>query len=290
MIIIKNNEDTEGPENSFEIYEELLTYLENTDFTDAENYAHLNQMIDMQSYIDYISANVYLCNMDISQVKNHVLWRTIENDGTQYGDTRWRWMIYDMDCLQWVDCQYYGVDESVAINSFNQVMQYTGYAMNEHKIFAAVKENPDFRRQFVTSFLDMANVDFSLENCEKVLSEWNRSPKKFMNGFLENRFDYIVPYLAEEFELSGTLETVKLGVNDTAGGEILLNTTKPVLSDGEWTGKYYTDYPITVTAVPKEGYRFVGWNGDVCSEHEMVETEIFPGGISLNAVFEKISE
>ena len=45
-----------------------------------------------------------------------------------------------------------------------------------------------------------------------------------------------------------TLEEVKLEVNETEGGTILLNTTTPDLSKGSWSGKYYTDFPITVTA------------------------------------------
>lgn len=94
--------------------------------------------------------------------------------------------------------------------------------------------------------------------------------------------------MAEEFSLTGTLEDVELKVNDPKGGTILLNTVKPDLSDGSWTGKYFTDYPITVTAVPEDGYKFAGWSGSVTSDSAIIEAEVIPEGITLEAVFETV--
>lgn len=289
VILLKNGEISEGPENSFDIYGELLGYISNTDLSLEENYLKLEQMADMQSYIDYISANVYLCNMDMSETKNYVLWRTVENDGSNFGDGRWRWMIYDVDCLEWIDKTFYGVDERAAVNSFDEMMQFTGVAVNEHLLFSAAKRSDLFRKQFVLSFLDMANVNFSLNNVEKIFAEWDYDIDEF-GDFFQKRFEYIVPYMAEEFGLTGTLEEVTLKLSDIEGGSIQLNTTYPDVSDSGWTGKYYTDYPVTLTAIPADGYRFVGWNGSITSDNVTIEVEILPEGIELEAVFEKIKE
>ena len=286
VIILKNQSISEGPDNSFEIYGQLLGYVANTDLSDDENYAQLETMADMQSYIDYICANVYLCNMDMSETKNYLLWRTIENEGTDMGDGRWRWMIYDTDCLEWANPRYYDVDSKAEINSFIKSMEYTGVAIDEHLLYSTAKRNGQFCKQFVLSFLDMANVNFSMENVTKVFEEWNSSPGIY-GDFFEKRFDYIVPYMAEEFGLTGTLENVTLKVNDSKGGIICLNTTTPDLSKGSWMGRYYTDYPVTVTAIPEEGYEFVGWSGSVTSDSATIEAEILAGGITLEAVFEK---
>lgn len=72
---------------------------------------------------------------------------------------------------------------------------------------------------------------------------------------------------------------------ETQGGTILLNTITPDLRDGEWRGTYFTDYPVTVTAVPAEGYRFVGWQGTYESDEETVEAAVTGEGICLRAVF-----
>ena len=47
------------------------------------------------------------------------------------------------------------------------------------------------------------------------------------------------------------------------------------------------DYPVKVTASAKEGYRFVGWSGDVGSCDPAMEIPLYKDGITLRAVFEK---
>lgn len=287
VIIIKGHEATEGPADAYDYYSDIRGFASINDLSDPENYNRFKEKADVQSYIDYICANVYLCNMDMSETKNEMLWRTVENENTEYGDLRWRWMIYDMDCVEWLDCSYYEVEEKAAINSFSQVMQYTEMSMKDQSIYASCKNNPEFVKQFVLSFMDMANVNFSLENVKDAFEVWDTTLEGSMLTFFEHRFDYIVPYMAEEFGLTGTLEEVTLKVNDPSGGTIHLNTTTPDLSDGSWTGRYYTDYPVTVTAVPEEDYRFVGWRGSINSEENSLEAEVTAGGITLEAVFEK---
>ena len=289
VIIIKDDGATEGPEDAYDYYLSVLGSAAMNDMSIPEEYERFKQKIDIQSYIDYICANVYLCNMDMSETKNVTLWRTIEDEGTKMGDSRWRFMIYDMDCLEWMDKSYYGAKERAAINSFTEVMQFTGMAIDEHKIYFSCKANEEFRKQFVLTFMDMANVNFSMENIARAFEKWNATTEEF-GVFFEHRFDYIVPYMAEEFGLTGKLEDVTLKINEPEGGTILLNTTTPDVSDGSWTGKYYTDYPVTVTAVPEEGYKFVGWSGSVESDSATIEAEVLTGGITLEAVFEKTKE
>ncbi len=289
VLLIKNQDVSEGPDDGYAIYGELLAFAANTDMSVPENYAILEQMADMQSYIDYICANVYIANMDMSEIKNYLLWRTIIPDGSKMGDGRWRWIMYDTDCVQWMNPAYYEEKEKAAVNSFDETMQFTGVAINEHLLYSSAKNSPKFREQFVLTFMDMANVNFDVENVKKEFAKWNESIDIY-GKFFEHRFDYIVPYMAEEFDLAGTLEEVTLKTNDVQGGTIQLNTTMPDLSKGSWTGKYYTDYPITVTAVPADGYEFAGWSGSARSEDDTIEVEVTADGIVLKAIFEKIAE
>lgn len=286
---VKCEEVSEGPELSDKFYGQMVNLSMEKDMSIQENYDNLCAQMDMQSFIDYMCANAYLCNMDVSEKKNYMVWRTIENEGTEYGDTRWRWLIYDVDCLVWAHPEAYGVEKKSQIDSFSKVMEYTGLALNEHPIFVIAKENENFCKQFVLTFMDMANVNFSVENVENVFSKWKVSINEY-DGFFKERFDYIVPYMAEEFGLTGTLEDVTLKVNDVEGGTILLNTTTPDLSEGSWTGRYYTDYPVTVTAVAAEGYEFAGWSGSVTTKNDTIDVEVEAGGSVLEACFEKVTE
>lgn len=289
VMLVKCEEVSEGPELSDKFYGQMVNLAMEKDLSIQENYDELCTQMDMQSFIDYMCANAYLCNMDVSEKKNYMVWRTIEDEGTEYGDTRWRWLIYDVDCLVWAHPEAYGVEKKSQIDSFSKVMEYTGLALNEHPIFVIAKENKNFCKQFVLTFMDMANVNFSVENVENVFSKWKVSIDEY-DGFFKERFDYIVPYMAEEFGLTGTLEEVTLKVNDVEGGTILLNTTTPDLSKGSWTGKYYTDYPVTVTAVAAEGYEFAGWSGSVTSKNDTINVEVEAGGSVLEACFEKVTE
>ena len=57
--------------------------------------------------------------------------------------------------------------------------------------------------------------------------------------------------------------------------------------NGEWTGEYISGYTVTVTAIPKEGYRFAGWEGDILSDEESLSITLSEEGIALRAIFEK---
>lgn len=276
----------EGTEEDYEEYLQLLEYAETTDLSIRENYEQLGKMIDIQSYIDYLCANIYLCNMDISETKNNVLWKTVEKENNAYGDCRWRWMLYDVDCLAWLNVDHYQVSEKAEVNPFTQTMRFTGKSIAEWKLYGALKENEEFCEKFVNTFMDMANVNFSLENAERIFEKYDQNLDLY-GDFFEHRFSYIVPYMAEEFGLTGTLEDVTIKNNDPEAGVILLNTTTPDLSGKLWSGKYYTDQTISVTAVPEDGYEFVGWSGTVNSDSLSLDVDVEENGIVLEAVFEK---
>ena len=52
---------------------------------------------------------------------------------------------------------------------------------------------------------------------------------------------------------------------------------------------YFTDYPVTVKAVPDKGYTFAGWQLSTTEElaEKTVTLEIPPEGLQLKALFEK---
>ena len=188
----------------------------------------------------------------------------------------------------------------------------------------ALMQNEDFRRRFVLTFLDMANENFRPERVNVLLDQlktqyadqaalswqrWNTVPWydsfedqiEALRIFFENRFDAIVPALAEHFELTGDLVDLTLSIqtagaepessSETDGGTVTLNTITPDLSNGSWNGRYYTDYPITLKAEPAKGYLFAGWelengtflSGSVNKEEILVQLQ---GNTEITAVFE----
>ena len=131
--------------------------------------------------------------------------------------------------------------------------------------------------------MDIINNNFAPEKTEAALQKYGYG-MDWLNGFFQKRAAYCAEHLAEEFQLTGTLETVTVTCADPEMGNVVVNTSCIDLSDGSWNGQYFTDYPITVTATPKDGYEFLGWKGDVQSTGETI-TLSADGGISLEAVF-----
>ena len=99
----------------------------------------------------------------------------------------------------------------------------------------------------------------------------------YKDYFYANRAENITKYLSEEFGLSGRKELVTLNTNMVDAGEIIVNTCTPNMSDGSWAGEYFIDYPITISVVPREGYVFLGWEGDIETMDTSIEVNLEKG-------------
>lgn len=290
VVIVKDGEPDSGREEDKALYQDMYNFLAMNDLSDPRVYERFGKTADIQSYIDYCCVNVYFANMDYSEWKNCVCWRARQPENGTYGDSRWRWALYDMDLLN----DDYGIPAE-EINTFTTDTRYAGKAFNTRLLYRALRKNSRFCRQFVISFMDMVNTDFTAENGAAVMEEWGITREwggwepGWAEAFFPARTKNVIRHLAEEFGLRGTCESVTLSVNDQEAGHIVLNTITPPMTDGRWSGMYFTDYPVTVTAVAGEGRTFAGWKqGGVLREELSGETAVFEipaGGLELEAVF-----
>lgn len=287
-----------GGSKAVSAYEALLS-LGEYDLADPANYALAESMIDLQSLIDFYCINHYIDNMDVGFGQNMALWRTVWPENEEEGDTRWRWMIFD------VDGSMTGWDN----NTFEHSEPWDAeQSLMDEPLMSALMQNDMFRKQFALSFMDIANTCFDYGRVHKIVEEWRktyrtqvtRSHQRFfsadfseadfdeyldgMDEFFQKRFDYIVPCMAQELGLSGTLEAVTVTVNEPEGGSVLVNTAS-TKGSRVWSGFYYTDYPVTVTAVPEEGWEFAGWSGDLSGNGSVQEVSVREGGTRLYAEF-----
>ena len=201
------------------------------DLADPANYYEFCTMIDVQSYIDYLCATIYGCNLDQNEVINRQMYRA--RTPIEYGesDGRWRWSLYDMDFLDGLfgALDYFEVSNAYEINSFNvvhqimleqldilikqkhQVMEETMDLDNRdqfcrEKLFKALMQNAEFRDQFVASFEDMVDTDYSMDNVDRVLDKYvdDGELKASLRDFFINRPEYMKKYLYEEFYTEDT--------------------------------------------------------------------------------------
>lgn len=304
IIMIKSTNSAEGEEN-FELYTRMMDYMTYQDLSMDENYQYACELIDMQSYIDYYATEIYIGRYGGDWPEdNEGLWRVCETGDGKYEDGRWRWMLYDVN--------------SGSLASDMISMDNLSSTMDSNQVFYNLCQNENFKRQFTTTFMDLINTSFTKENVDSIISEQvalmetptnehlkrfygAEGTNKFMNevsdiqGFCDNRKPYIVQFLKDDFGLTGALASIELEINDTAYGSVILNSIEPVFGDDrKWSGEYYTDYPITLTAVTNDGYRFIRWQSDTLSENEStnetIELSFTEKGTLIKAVFEKVEE
>lgn len=284
----------EGNQEAQEAYQYMLDVITECDLSYDDVYEMVCGLIDVQSLIDYCCIHFYIDNRDVSFGQNTALWRSVEVSEKEYCDGRWRWMLYDLD----VTLFEYSDDSAVRIKDSD---------LFQEPVWQSLMDNQQFRKQFCLTFMDIANTTYAYDRVHKELMEWKelyqdqmvKGQHRFFDeafteadldryiaqadDFFRQRLPHAAEDLAEALGLSGGLETVTIHT-DASEGQVMVNTASV---DGDWSGQYFTDYPISLKAIPEKGYRFAGWRGDVTSLEEELEVSIPAGGLKIQAVFEK---
>lgn len=288
VIVYKNAWIRIGDEQEQNLYLDMVDFAVNNDLSQDENYEQMQQMMDIQSYIDYFCFEVYVANCD-SVGNNYGLWRVRETGSGPYEDGRWRWFVFDMDDSTGLIPGHTDADT----DSFKEGNWQKNILDDE--LFTALLQNAEFKARFVTTFMDMANGNFNTEKVFAKIDELTErycdaavmSHKRFqdenadeagyyeavsvLKDFYGKRYDYITAYMKQDFSLLGELMDIEIEHADMDGGVIGLNT---LILDGseDFSGRYYSDYDIRLYADTDEGYQFIGWevNGEMIFGSELV--------------------
>ena len=267
----------------------LWNFVRENDLSNDENYLKYCEMIDMQSYVDWLCINIFMQNMDYCETANTMYWHTVIRENGREGDSKWRLSLYDMD-IGWTNLKRYGDFPYYEGNPFTMIAAWEPGPLVEWPIYSALRNNDRFCKQFILTFMDLINTNFSVENTLSILDYLNITSSTVWD-FFENRIDYVVPYVTQEFALTGTQANVTLSSN-VSGSPITLNTISPELRPSRdafsWTGSYFTDYPVTVTATaPNFSHWEITVNGRVQKlTDRTIEVPVSAGGVQIHAVFE----
>ena len=110
-----------------------------------------------------------------------------------------------------------------------------------------------------------------------------------VTSFYQNRFQSITNSLKNFGSLRGNLASITV-MNEASKGSVRINTITPDFTNGSWSGKYYTDYPVVLSAEPKSGYRFAYWETSAGEKITTNSAEItLSGDITVTAVYEQSS-
>jgi len=289
VCMIKTDELSDGSEQGWADYEALKRFAESTNFSDRSAYEKFCEMVDVQSFADYMAAELIVANSDFID-NNYCLWKTETIDDTRmYADGKWRFILFDTEYGQGL----YGQSNSNT-NTMQTLKQKNKWLS---KLFFGLLENSEeFRQVFVPTYFDLCNDNYSSKNMLAAISKYEALYTK-PNAETERRFSGTPAWggwggwggqqdftqsVSKEINsvrdfwqsrdtnakqillnyLGGKIsnQTVTVTLKDPgAKDSVQLNTLKPTFENGSWSGTYPKDCLITLKAEAPSGTRFAGW-------------------------------
>jgi hypothetical protein len=276
MYEIDAREDFYGQPIENNEYLQLIELVKTNDINDEEFFHYLQTQIDFENFIDNQIIYIYAANGD--WLTNNVkFWRKnideFDPDSAFGHDGRWRWMVIDMDMA------FSNVEQDFIEAATSR---YVGAVLMN-----AFVENLDFRNQFIIRFADHLNTSFlprrviyeidkfesNLEpdmgyhiarwkTMQDSMDQWHSNVDR-LRQFAIGRPDFVREHIIEAFDLRGTFE-ITLRTNE-AFGHVRINTieilkdTPGVENPSQWSGVYFRELPLTITAIPQPGYYFSHW-------------------------------
>jgi len=236
-------------------------------------------------------------------------------------DGRWRWMMFDTDMtFGWTDTHRESTYTSdVYSNTIQRVTRPDHWST---RLLRRLLTFPEFKRQFANTHMDLMNTAYQADRVIEIIDEmasviephiqehldrmgyypdrWDipqttddwKTAVDFMRRFASDRPDTLNEHMRIHLGFPG-FTRFHVGVNDTLRGSVQINSImvsertpgiRNIGNPSRWSGSYFTDNPVTVTAHPESGWVFDYWAEYPDSMQTM---QITPGeeDITLTAVF-----
>lgn len=258
-------------------YQEMLAFIESQGLEDDENLAQLATVMDLDNFSDYIILNVFAGNTDWPG-NNLLYWRPRTEAGL------WRWILYDTD---------WGLDlkESSDHNTLAYALDPNGGELNppwSTFLLRSLMTNEGFRHRFINRWADQLNTTLRPERTIALLDSiaaqlapempahmprWGRPLALWTSSidgirvFLTVRPDHLRDHIQALYNLSGRAQ-LALDVSPPGAGTITLTTAR---IDSAWSGEYFMDVPLSLTACAAEGFLFAGWSDEALGDSTTVE-------------------
>jgi hypothetical protein len=298
-------------------YLNMMSYLKSY-AADKNIYEYMNTLMDIESYIDYMSAEIYL-GADDWPGNNIRYWRAKNG---RYN--RWRWACYDMDQVIYLNNSRWN-SMLLATKPYGGGWPNPAWSV---ELFNNMLKGNKFKYEFIQRITFLMNTTFSSANILHVIDSlqgkiadempfhiqrWGgqlvNDPRReswiqplpgsmekweenvqMMRSFATDRPDTTVNMLRRFFKLSDTVRITMTSNNPNMG--YLYFGPKRIQSNVH-TGAYFSNIPMTLNAKPKPGYRFVHWEVTPSgSSSEILDTcEILyvpKKNTTFNAVFEPV--
>lgn len=153
VCIIKKEALDSGSEEDFAEWEAMRAWINETDLSDPDAYSQLCEQIDMQSFMDYVSAEVYINNANWG-ASNMAMWKaTVTDAGNPFADGKWRFIMYDTDYSTGIYGEARPDDPSLTV-----LLEDDCFLSD---LLRAALKNESFRESFRETFTEIAEDNFS---------------------------------------------------------------------------------------------------------------------------------
>ena len=322
IVLVKRGELEEGEEDDLSLFHDMYNFITGNDMSVSSNYEAACELVDIGSFIDYFAFELYIHNEDsIFENNNWRMWRVRNADGaTEWSDGKWRFAAYDNDYSTGV---YNGSDYS-SYDNISPIIAQSGSSERQENIgnyvpielFRSLLNNDEFRNELILALCDMRNIYFEPKHASQLLNEMSApylalmpdTLKRFgpdwianqdtslyyeskvndLRNYLTKRYTAMPNLIKNAFGL-GPMKKLNLAANDTTLGGIQVNGRTLDLSFS-FTGMYFAETTVTVTAVPAEGCKFVRWDvadGTLADTTSPTIQFTMEEGKTINAIFEK---
>lgn len=291
-------------------YAELTDFLQAHDLSNDANYQAAKTLIDIPEYATYQNAEIFMANVDWPG-NNMKFWRKKGENG------KWRWIVFDIDAglgaweYDGFDATYNTLDIATEPNGPSSTLWGTEDTWPNPPwstfVLRSLLENKEFENLFIATLCDIMATNFKPEiskpwidaRADLIINEidnhedrWDVSGswyieenKNTIARFLDNRSEHILEYYRDYFNLSGNMNELKVSVPDK-GGTVKVNNQ--IIKAFPFSGKYFEELEITLSAIPDMGFEFVEWVGFGSSDSLI--TISMSENKTLSAIFRPLPE
>ena len=244
---------------------EFKEFVINEDLSQDENFQIVQEQLDIHSYMDYFSTEIFSGNLDWPS-NNIKYWKESPTEG------KWRYIFYDLDTTAEL-FPYIPMNADL----FYHIFVDKEWSVNS-KIFISLLENAEFKRNFINRLADLMNTSFTEQNLLNHLNnvaaefELQKAPhflrwygnmnnyELHANGlfpeFFSVRAGFVKEHVMEHFELENVVE-IQFQVYPEEAGALTINSISPELP---FTGDYFNGNSIDVAALSFSGNTFLRWD------------------------------
>jgi hypothetical protein len=275
-------------------YEQLTLFAEENEMSEA-NFNYLAQRVDMPIYTDLFCTEIYFGNYDFP-INNVGAWKY----NTAGGNSKWRHYIFDLDGTFGGSCSgesnsnqtlnYYLHTNTTSMLKATRLLrnlleypEYQTYFINHMADLLNTQFSPSVAAPKFDNYRNaIASIQFPHlkryrypSNLATLAERISTDPdiiawEDHLDGYeeyFEVRPGYVRTQFMNEFSLGNSISVV-VNVNDQAMGKVQLNSLyisnvligANTFNTYPWTGVYFSNVPVELTAASKYGFKFDSWS------------------------------